>query len=217
MLTDGPLTLTEFSMHENVPLASVFRLVFTILGNRPDAVVYGSQALNEYVKPPRMTEDVDIFSLNATDLAETLRVAINNTFHIAIRIRRSADGRGLRLYQTSKSNRRHLIDIRPTAELPPAHRTESGVAVVTPPVLAAMKVIASVSRADLLTREQDVLDTRRLLETFPVLRNDPTVEEHLRHFGATKVAFQRWFELRTSPSPRRVRGTSRGQLSYRRR
>lgn len=217
LLTDGPLTLAEFSMREAVPLSSVFRLVFTILQNRPDAVVYGSQALNQYVKPPRMTEDIDVFSLEAIDLAETIRAAINETFHIAIRIRKSADGRGLRLYQTSKNSRRHLIDIRPTQDLPPSQTTEGGVAVVTPPVLAAMKVIASVSRAHLLAREQDVLDLRRLLETFPELRSDPVVEENLHNFGASAAAFQRWIEIRTSKSPRRTRGTPRGYLSYSRR
>lgn len=203
-------------MNEKVPLAEIFRLVFTILSERDDITVYGSQALNVYVEPPRMTEDIDIFSLDAADLAETLREAINRTFHIAIRIRRSADGKGLRLYQTSKESRRHLIDVRPTSELPPTVRM-NGIAVVIPAVLAAMKAIASVERHDLLAREQDVLDLRRLLVAIPDLRTDPDVEEHLRNFGASPAALARWTELRMAHSTVRANGTSRGTLEYRRR
>jgi hypothetical protein len=203
-------------MNEKVPLADVFRLVFTLLGERNDVTVYGSQALNAYVKPPRMTEDIDVFSLDAAGLAETLREAINRTFHIAIRVRRSADGKGFRLYQTSKENRRHLIDVRPTSELPPTIRMK-GVPVVIPAVLAAMKVIASVERHDLLAREQDVLDLRRLLITIPELRTDPDVDAYLQDFCASPAALARWVELQASKTSTRGKGTSRGTLEYRRR
>jgi hypothetical protein len=217
MLLDAPLTLMEYAMNEKVSLAEIFRLVFTILSERNDVTVYGSQALNVYVQPPRMTEDIDVFSLDAAGLAETLREAINRTFHIAIRIRRSADGKGLRLYQTSKENRRHLVDVRPTSELPPTVHM-NGIAVVIPAVLAAMKTIASVERHDLLAREQDVLDLRRLLVAIPDLRTDPDVNEHLRNLGASPTALARWEELRTSPIVVvRARGTSRGDMEYRRR
>lgn len=215
MLLDAPLTLMEFAMKEKVPLSEIFRLVFTILSEHDDVTVYGSQALNVYVKPPRMTEDIDVFSLHASELAETLREAINCKFHIAVRIRRSADGKGFRLYQTSKDDRRHLIDIRPTSELPPTV-TMGGIAVVIPAVLAAMKVIASVTRPDLLAREQDVLDLRRLLAAIPELRTDPDVEEHLRDFGASPAALARWEELQTSPPPEQVKGVPREALEYRR-
>lgn len=215
MMLDAPLTLMEFAMNEKVPLSEIFRLVFTILSEHEDATVYGSQALNVYVKPPRMTEDIDIFSTDAANLAETIRDAINRTFHIAIRVRRSADRRGFRLYQASKSDRRHLVDIRPTSVLPPTIRM-GGIAVVIPAVLAAMKVIASVSRPDLLAREQDVLDLKRLLKAIPDLRTDPDVEEHLRNLGASPAAFARWEELRTSEPPGSMEGSSRDDLEYRR-
>lgn len=203
-------------MNEKVPLADIFRLVFTILGERDDVSVYGSQALNVYVEPPRMTEDIDVFSLDAAGLAETLREAINRTFHIAIRIRRSADKKGFRLYQTSKENRRHLVDVRPTKELPPTVRMK-GIAVVIPAVLAAMKAISSVERPDLLAREQDVLDLRRLLVAIPELRTDPDIDEHLRNFGASPAALARWEELKVRPSTMHAKGSSRGTLGYRRR
>ena len=38
---DAPLTLREFMAHEELPLATVFREVFTFLTGRVDAVVFG--------------------------------------------------------------------------------------------------------------------------------------------------------------------------------
>ena len=213
IMSDAPLAFSEFSARERVPLADVFRLIFTILRTRPDAAIYGSQALNAYVKPPRMTEDVDIFSLDAVDLAETIRNALNREFHIAIRIRRSADGKGLRLYQTSKQAKRHLVDVRPTDQLPPTMVVD-GVNAIRPDVLAAMKVIASVARAHIEAREQDVVDLRRLLRTFPALRDDPRVETHLRALGASPAAFEKWVAVRASQSPRRLHSRGRGALTY---
>jgi hypothetical protein len=212
-MSDAPLAFSEFSARERVPLADVFRLVFAILRTRPDAAIYGSQALNAYVKPPRMTEDVDIFSLDATDLAETIRAALNREFHVAIRIRRSADGKGLRLYQTSKEARRHLVDVRPTATLPPTELVD-GVQAVRPDVLVAMKIIASVDRAHVAKRAQDLVDIGHLLRKFPALRGDPRVEMHLHAFGAPLKAFEKWSAVRASQSPQRLHSRGRGSLTY---
>jgi Nucleotidyl transferase AbiEii toxin, Type IV TA system len=204
----------EFAMNEKVPLAEIFRLVFTVLSEHDDVSVYGSQALNVYVKPPRMTEDIDVFSQHAPELAETLRDTINRTFHVAIRIRRSADGKGLRLYQTTRESKRHLIDIRPTVDLPPTVRM-NGVGVVVPAFLAAMKVIASVDRANLLDREQDTIDLRKLLAAIPELRTDPDVDKYLSDLNASPDALAKWEDLRTSQTPKRMRETARPE--YRRR
>lgn len=213
IMSDAPLAFSEFSARERVPLADVFRLIFAILRTRPDAAIYGSQALNAYVRPPRMTEDVDIFSLDAVDLAETIRDALNREFHIAIRIRRSSDGRGLRLYQTSKQARRHLVDVRQTGGLPPTEIVD-GVQAVRPDVLAAMKVIASVDRAHIAKRAQDLVDLGHLLRTFPSLRTDSRVEFHLHAFGAPLKAFEKWATVRASQSPQRLRSRGRGAFTY---
>ena len=88
-----------------------------------------------------MTQDVDIASPRAAELAEQLREHLATRFHIAVRVREVAQGRGFRVYQIQKPENRHLVDLRPVAALPPAQRIE-GVLVVTPEELIANKLVA---------------------------------------------------------------------------
>lgn len=223
LIFDAPITAQEYLMHERVSLGQIFQMVFDLLRNRPNTVVYGSQALNAYVKPPRMTEDIDIFTDDARVLAEEICRAIHGTFHVAVRIRRAKNGVGLRIYtrvrasksnQTSKDNRRHLIDVRPTEDPPPS-RIIGGVAFVEPGVLAAMKVLSANDRGRRPEGLQDIVDLKRLLARFPALRAGDVVVQHLHAFGASAVALELWARLRTEQSPTRRRRTARS-LSYRR-
>src|SRR5690348_5027964 len=120
MFGDGALTFQEFIMHEPLPLATIHDAVLEFLRGRDDAVVFGAQAVNAYVDEPRMTQDVDILSPRAVELAEELRLFLANRFQIAVRVREVAQGRGLRLYQVHKPKNRHLVDLRPTDRLPPS-------------------------------------------------------------------------------------------------
>jgi len=43
------------------------------LRDRKDAVLFGAQAVNAYVKESRMTQDVDIASLHGEEFAEEVR------------------------------------------------------------------------------------------------------------------------------------------------
>ena len=113
MFGDGSLTFREFAMREPLPLATIQDAVLEFLRNRSDAVLFGAQAVNAYVDEPRMTQDVDIASLRAPELAEELRVFLNQRFHIAVRVRDIRDGLGYRLYQVQKPRNRHLVDLRP--------------------------------------------------------------------------------------------------------
>src|SRR5258708_4415655 len=210
LVVDAPLTIKEYLMNEPVPLASIFRVVFDCLRGRSGTVVYGSHALNAYVSPPRMTEDVDVFARDAPVLAEEIRRALHEAFHLAIRVRRIQDG--LRVYQTTKKSRRHLVDIRPAPDLPPS-RLLGDVAFVTPSVLAAMKVIAATRRSHIPARHQDVVDVERLLERYPSLKKSDEVEEILRAFQASEHAHALWASLRaprpTAPRAPRSRGATR--------
>ena len=62
MFGDGSLTFREFMMCETLPLATIHAAVLEFLRGRDDAVLFGAQAVNAYVKEPRMTQDVDIAS-----------------------------------------------------------------------------------------------------------------------------------------------------------
>ena len=72
MFGDGPLTFREFAMGERLPLATIHDAVLEFLRGRDDAALYGAQAVNAYVDEARMTQDVDILSPRAAELAEEI-------------------------------------------------------------------------------------------------------------------------------------------------
>src|SRR5437762_13144512 len=102
MFGDGALTFREFAMREPLPLATIHDAVLDFLRGRDDAVLFGAQAVNAYVRDARMTEDVDVLSPRAAELAEEIRDYLHERFHIAVRIRTVRDGIGLRIYQVRK-------------------------------------------------------------------------------------------------------------------
>jgi len=109
MFKGGTFTFREFVMAEQLPLATVQEAVLEFLRGREDVVVYGAQAVNAYVDEPRMTQGIDLISTRAEELADELRAYLHDRFHIAVRIRRVASGRGLRLFQVQKDGNRHLV------------------------------------------------------------------------------------------------------------
>jgi hypothetical protein len=195
MFGDGPLTFREFMMRESLPLAMIHDAVLEFLRGRDDAVLYGAQAVNAYVEEARMTQDVDIASPRAEELAEELRAFLNIRFHIAVRVRSVRDGIGYRIYQVQKPKNRHLVDVRPVASLPPSQRVQD-VLVVTPPELIAGKVMAWVQRQGKPKAGSDWRDLAMLLLTFPELKTtEGAVAERLRAAGASTAVMAAWEEL----------------------
>ena len=195
MLGDGALTFREFVMREPLPLATIHDAVLVFLRGRDDAVLFGAQAVNAYVDEPRMTQDVDILSPRAQELAEEIRSYLNEKFRIAVRVRQVRKGIGYRIYQVQKPRNRHLVDVRPVQQLPPAQRV-TDVLVVTPPELIANKVIALERRRGKPKSGTDWRDLAVLLLTFPDLKTDPgPVRDRLDAAGATPAALEAWKEL----------------------
>ncbi len=195
MFGDGSLTFREFAMREPFPLATIHDAVLEFLRGRDDAVLFGAQAVNAYVDESRMTQDVDIISTRAAELAEELRGFLNERFHIAVRVREVREGLGYRVYQVRKPKNRHLIDVRPVERLPPAQRVRK-VLVVTPPELIAGKVSAYVSRRGKPKAGTDWRDLALLFLTFPDLKTEEgPVAERLRAGGATEDVLLAWKEL----------------------
>lgn len=195
MFGDGSLTFREFMMHEPLPLATIHEAVLEFLRGREDAVLFGAQAVNAYVKEPRMTQDVDIASPRAEELAEELRTFLNEKFHIAVRVRTVRGGIGYRIYQIQKPENRHLVDVRPIAVLPPCQRVEE-VLVVTPPELIAGKVMAWRRRQGKPKAGTDWRDLAELLLTFPELKMvEGPVSERLRAAGAPTEVMTAWQEV----------------------
>jgi len=136
MFGDGSLTFREFAMRKPVPLATIYDAVLEFFRGGDGAAVFGAQAVNAQVDQPRMTQDVDILSTRAAELAEELRLVLNERFGIAVRIGNVAQGAGYRIYQVRKPKNRHLADVRSVEQLPPCNRFDE-VLVLAPAELAA--------------------------------------------------------------------------------
>ena len=103
-------------MREPLPLATIHDAVLEFLRGRDDVVVFGAQAVNAYVGK-RMSQDIDLMSTRAVELAEELRVHLSETF-IAVRVRWLATAKGIDLFRIHKPRNRHLVDLRSAESLP---------------------------------------------------------------------------------------------------
>jgi hypothetical protein len=195
MFGDGSLTFREFAMREPLPLATIHDAVLEFLRGRHDAVLFGAHAVNAYVDEARMTQDVDILSPRAEELAAELRDFLAQRFQIAVRIRTVAGGLGHRVYQVQKPKNRHLVDVRSVASMP-AYEVVAGVLVVPPADLVAQKVLSTLSRSGTAKRITDLADIHRLLLTFPELKAaEGLVADRLRSSGVPKPVFDAWREI----------------------
>ncbi len=182
-------------MREPLPLATIHDAVLEFLRGRDDAVVFGAQAVNAYVGEPRMSQDIDLVSTRAAELAEELREHLSERFHIAVRVREIGDGKGYRLFQIQKPRNRHLVDLRTVESLPRAQRIED-VLVTSPPDLIAQKVISYHARRGQPKAGTDWRDLAMLLLTFPELKKEQgAVSEALKSAGVKDDVMQTWHEL----------------------
>ncbi len=182
-------------MREPLPLATVHEAVLEFLRGREDVVVFGATAVNAYVAEPRMTQDIDLMSPRAADLAEELREYLSERFHIAVRVRVIGDGKGFRVFQIQKTGNRHLVDVRAVASLPKAQNID-GIQVITPAELIARKVVSYHSRRNQPKSGTDWRDLAMLVLAFPELKTESgPVSETLTSLGATEEEVKAWSEL----------------------
>ncbi|MEK6333972.1 MAG: nucleotidyl transferase AbiEii/AbiGii toxin family protein [Acidobacteriota bacterium] len=182
-------------MREQLPLATIHDAVLEFLRGRDDAVVFGAQAVNAYVGEARMSQDIDLVSTRAVELAEELREHLSERFHIAVRVREIGAGKGYRLFQIQKPRNRHLVDLRTVESLPHAQRIED-VLVTSPPNLIAQKVISYHARRGQPKAGTDWRDLAMLLLTFPELKKEEgAVSDALRSMKADEEVLKAWNEL----------------------
>ena len=195
MLNAGVLTFQEFAMREPLPLATVHDAVLEFLRGRDDVVVFGATAVNAYVSEPRMTQDIDLMSTRAAELAEEVRAYLGERFKIAVRVRVIGGGKGYRVFQIRKEGNRHLVDVRPVTTLPESQRVED-VPVVSPPELIALKVASYHMRKGKAKAFLDRRDLAMLLFAFPDLKNETgPVESSLKSLGVSEGVMNSWREL----------------------
>jgi hypothetical protein len=195
MLNAGALTFKEFATREPLPLATIHDAVLEFLRGRDDVVVFGATAVNAYVDEPRMTQDIDLLSTRAPELAEELRAHLSEHFTIAVRIREVAKAKGYRLFQIQKGGNRHLVDVRSVAELPKANLIQE-ISIAAPPELIAQKVFSYHARRGQPKGFSDMRDLAVLFLTFPELKTESgPVLTALRALNANEDVIQTWHEL----------------------
>jgi hypothetical protein len=142
-----------------------------------------------------MTQDIDLLSTRAKDLADELREHLSGQFHIAVRVREIGEGRGYRLFQIQESGNRHLIDVRRVESLPPAQRV-AGVLVMAPAELIASKVISFCRRRAQPKSFTDRRDIAMLLLQFPEFKQvSGPVADAVRAAGAEPEILTAWRQL----------------------
>ena len=182
-------------MREPLPLATLHDAVLEFLRGRDDVVVFGATAVNAYVDEPRMTQDIDLMSTRAAELAEELREYLAERFHIAVRVRTVRSGRGYRLFQMQKTGNRHLVDVRPVESLPESQTVED-VRVLTPTQLIAQKTLSFHSRRGQPKGFSDMRDLAILFLTFPEMKTESgAVSNALMALGATAEEMNAWRDL----------------------
>jgi len=192
MINADVLTFQEFAMRETLPLSKIQEAILEFLQGREDVVLFGAQAVNAYVSEPRMTQDVDLLSTRAGDLAEELKDFLSDKFHIAVIVRAVADGKGFRIYQIRSEGNRHLVDLRMISEFPATEKIEN-ILVLSPVELLASKVIAYHSRKGKPKAGTDYRDLGMLLLRFPELKEK--VSESLRAKNVGAAVLKTWAEI----------------------
>ena len=195
MFNAGALTFQEFMMRETLPLAKIQNALLEFLLGRDDAVMFGAQAVNAYVKEPRMTQDLDLLSVRADELAQELKDDLKDRFHIAVQVRRVGKGRGYRLFQIQKNGSRDLVDLQ-SVEMLPLSKRIAKVLVAAPEELIARKVIAYHKRRGQPKSGTDWRDLMMMLLRFPELKSDTgPVIDRLKAAKADSKIMSVWKDL----------------------
>ena len=179
-------------MRETLPLSKIQAAILEFLQGRTDVVLFGAQAVNAYVSEPRMTQVVDLLSTRAGELAEELKEFLSGRFHIAVRVRAVADGKGFRIYRIRSEGNRHLIDLRMISEFP-ATETIEVILVLSPVELLASKAISYYSRKGKPKAGTDYRDLGMLLLRFPELKEK--VSEILQSKNVGDAVLETWAEI----------------------
>lgn len=182
-------------MREPLPLATIHEAVLEFLRGRTDMVVFGATAVNAYVDEPRMTQDIDLMSTRADELAEELRAHLSERFHIAVRVRTVRGDKGYRLFQVQKTGNRHLVDVRPVERLPTS-QVVAEIRILAPAELIAHKAASFHSRQGQPKGFSDMRDLAVLFLTFPELKTESgAVNNALQALGATPEEMNTWRQL----------------------
>lgn len=195
MFGDGALAFREFAMKEPLPLARIQDAIFEFLRGRDDAVMLGAQAVNAYAKQWRMTQDVDIMSTRAKELAEELWERLAEDFGIVAAVRPGREEGVFCVGQIREPKGRRFADVHQVASFPPSRRIRGVMVPVVEEVIAG-KLRAYVKRKGKSRGLSDLRDLRALLLDFPGLKTaDGPVGELLIANRADEATLREWGEV----------------------
>jgi hypothetical protein len=169
------LALSEYLMREPLPLATVQEAILDFCRGRSDLCVFGAQALSRHTGVPRMTQDVDIMAVSPEAAADELASFLGRRFphRMAARVRavkRDGSVLGYRVFQQRSEElggNRHPADIRRLDVPREGLETEDGIQYTGAPLTLAMKSLAATVRNNPIKRDQDRVDTMRLIVAMP--------------------------------------------------
>ena len=138
-----------------------------------------------------MTQDIDLLSTNAKNLAEELRSFLSEKFHIAVRVREIGEQRFSNLSKRKEGNR-HLIDIRLVSKFPETEMVEN-IQVLSPLELIASKIISFQSRYGKPKSWTDRRDLAVLLLRFPELKEKVSAVLKAKNVG--EAVLKTWAEI----------------------
>jgi hypothetical protein len=189
------LSFREFMRREPLQLATIQAAVFDFLRDRDDVVVFGTQAVNAYVDKPRITQDFDLMSVFAEELAQELCKHLSQLFYTTIRMRKVKKGQGYLIYQVQNLGNRYLVDITKVMELPEAQRIKQ-VLIIGLEELVASKWISYYQWRGQPESWTDWQDVEMILLAFPELKHESSrVLNCLISAGATKKILELWGEV----------------------
>jgi hypothetical protein len=195
------LAATEYHMPEQIPLHRIHSAIFDFCRNRAEVVIFGAQAVNVLVDQVRMTQDVDLLSLDPRGTAEALAEHLQMALHIAARVREARPGVGYRVYQATRDGGRHLADVRLDEFTAGNVLVREGLRYTPLLTTVAMKVVAFAKRRMAPKGATDLADLRRLLLSHPELRREPgRVDDTIRSIQGDATALDVWQELLQAPA-----------------
>lgn len=192
---------TRLNPDDGPSLNDLLDAILDLLRGRDDIALLGAQAVNLYVKPQRGTGDVDVATESPADLTKQIRADLARRFQVKTSVKRKPGGYSI--YWEQPTGRDKISDVRAR---PVSARVacviRDNLRVLAPDELTVSKVAAYSDRRarGSIKADTDRADLRRLLRTFPPLR---------QRVGAMLRA-------RRAP-PRRDRGVGRGAGAARRR
>lgn len=196
--TADTVSFQEYAIKEPLPLSVVHESILDFIRGRDDVALSGAHAVNAYAGDPRATQDVDLLSTNAAEVADQLRNHLAERFQVALRVREQEQA--FRIDQVREEGNRHLVDLRQVPTLPQLEKME-GIQVLGPASLIASKVLATHRRRGRPKSMTDARDLALLLLRFPELkRQGSSVEQLLADEGADVLeAWKEWVSREILP------------------